>query len=264
MHLVERAMQVVANEERILAAWLVGSLATNNADASSDVDLHCLITDDSARWFRDNWPQLATQIAGPLVLADALPGVIGGLALTESWLHLDLIMHPRSDLDPRTIRGMAPLFDRTGDLLPAAPVPVEPWGEPFFPQWEVRVFLYHLGNLPIGLERGELIHTHGAIFTWRDLLVQLMLAENGVRDRGGPKRLNPFLRPEQRRFLESIPAAAVHVPEILDALRVIAGEFIRRGTALAARTAAVWPQSLQDAAEANIARHLGTAFVLDS
>lgn len=259
---VERARRVVAADERIMAAWVVGSLATGEADAYSDVDLQCLIVDESADWYRQHWRELVTKIVGSLVLAESLPGLIGGYTMTPDWLHVDLVLHRQSDLDPKRLTGIMPLYDRTGDLLPTHTVPVTRRGEPYFPDHDVKLFLYYLGNLPVGMGRGELVHLHGGTVTWREVLIQVMLAENGIRDRGGKKRLNPFVTRDQREFLESIPAAGPQAPEILRTLHVISAEIIRRGKRLAAATGAAWPQSLEDAAKANIRRHLGDVFVL--
>lgn len=258
--LIERARRVAADEDRILAAWLVGSFATGQADAYSDVDLHCLINDESADWFREHWADTAVAIAGPLVLARSIPGTIGGFCLTPDWLHLDLIMHPRSELDPHTVAGLDPLYDSSGDLLPKQTQPRTIVEEPYFPDRAITLCLYYLGNLPVGVGRGELVHMHGGIFTWRDLLIDVMLAENGIRNRGGNKRLNPYLNDEQRHTLEAIPIAGMDMDQILATLQVITHEILRRGKALAHHTATPWPQDLEDAAIANVERHLGRDF----
>jgi hypothetical protein len=56
-----------------------------------------------------------------------------------------------------------------------------------------------------------------------------MLAEHGIRSRGGNKRLNPYLTDEQRHVLESIPIAGIDMNEILAYLRVITRQMLRRG-----------------------------------
>lgn len=259
-NLIERAKTVVADDDRILAAWLVGSYATGQADAYSDVDLHCLISDESADWFREHWADTARELVGPTVLAESLPGMIGGLCLTPDWLHLDLIMHPRSEFDPHNVAGLVPLYDSTGDLLPKHPKPRVVVDKPYFPDQTIKHLLYYLGNLTVGVGRDELIMLHGGIFTWRELLIEVMLAENGVRHRGGKKRLNPYLTDEQRRNLESLSIPGMDMDELLAGLHVLTSEILRRGKALARDTATPWPQDLEDAAMANIRRHLDLDF----
>jgi hypothetical protein len=80
---IGRVPEVLAADDRILAGWLVGSFATGRADAYSDIDLHCLITDVSADWFRENWARIASDLVSPLVLAQAIPGIIGGYVLSR-------------------------------------------------------------------------------------------------------------------------------------------------------------------------------------
>ncbi len=80
-------------DERILAVYLVGSYATGEADEFSDVDVHCVVTDESLSWFEVNWQEPMATIAGPIVYADSLPGLVGGLGITPDWLHVDLFFH---------------------------------------------------------------------------------------------------------------------------------------------------------------------------
>ena len=257
---IDRAPAILAADERILAAWLVGSFATGRADAYSDIDLHCLITDDSAGWFRQHWAETAVELVGPLVLAQDIPGVIGGYTITSEWLHLDLILHPRGQLDPSAVAGLRPLFDRTGNLLPNSPTPKEVFGEPYFPDREITQFLYFLGNLPVVIGRDERVLTHASVTGFREIMITVMLAERGIRDRGGAKRLNPFLTASQRETLESLPTAPMDYDEVIDALRDVTRAVRQRSKQLAVRTGAVWPQDLENAALRSIHRQLGIDF----
>jgi hypothetical protein len=38
-------------------------------------------------------------------------------------------------------------------------------GEPYFPGRTITLCLYYLGNLPVGVGRGELVFMHGSIVT---------------------------------------------------------------------------------------------------
>lgn len=193
---IARIAEILAADERILAGWLVGSLGTGRADRHSDIDLHCLITDDSAPWFAENWPRTAADLLGPLVLTQDIPGTIGGLAITPGWLHLDLILHKESEYDPRSVAGLRPLYDRTGAVLPDRPAPKEFFGEPYFPQRAMELFLYFVGNIPIPFGRDELVLAHNSVTHFRQILADLMLAERGVRDR---RRREAAERVPQRR-----------------------------------------------------------------
>lgn len=258
--MIDRAPGILAADERILAGWLVGSFATGRADAHSDVDLHCLITDESAEWFRRHWSRTAIALVGPLVLAQDIPAVIGGYTITPDWLHLDLVLHPRSHLDPKSVPGLLPLYDRTGELLPARATTREIFGEAYFPEREVTQFLYFVGNLPVLLARNEKVLLQDSVTGFRQILLNVMLAERGIRNRGGAKRLNPFLTAEQQATLLSMPAPSADDAELIDALRVITRTVRHRSRRLAERTGAPWPEDLEGAALRSVRRHTGVDF----
>ncbi|MBO0883704.1 MAG: hypothetical protein J2P17_25885 [Mycobacterium sp.] len=257
---IDRVPDVLVADDRILAAWLVDSFATGRADAYSDIDLHCLITDESAGSFRGCWRDTATALIRPLVLAQDIPGIIGGYTITPDWLHLDLILHPRSQLDPKAVPGLLPLYDRAGDMLPTKTTPKAIFGEPYFPERPMAQFLYFVGNLPVLIARGERMILHGSVTGFRDVLISLMLAERGIRDRGGAKRLDPFLTSEQRQTLESLPTVSLDDDQILEAIHVVTRVIRHRAKQLAARTDATWPQELEDAALRRIRSEIGVDF----
>lgn len=259
--LIERAAAVTRADDRILAAWLGGSFGNGTADAYSDVDLHCLVGDESVDWFREHWADLARQIS-PLVLATPIPGIIGGYTLTPQWLHLDLVIHPRSGFDPASAAGLRPLFDRTGDTLPPPAAPPRPGpGEPYFPAAAVDFYFYLLGNLAVVLGRGEIVLASNGAVMRRDVgLVPVMLAENGVHKTDGNKRLNVYLSGEQRSFLEGLPPVRAERESVIRFDRLVAVDLIRRGRALAERAGARWPAELEAATLGYLRRCLGVDF----
>lgn len=258
--IIDRIPQILEADRRILAGWLVGSFGTGRGDRHSDIDLHCLITNGSADWFRTHWSQTATDLMGPLVLTQDIPGTIGGLALTPDWLHLDLILHLQGEYDPRTVPGLRPLYDRIGDLLPTRPTPKEIFGKPFFPQRDIELFLYFIGNLPVLFGRDELVLAHNSVTGFRQILIGVMLAERGIRDPGGAKRVNAFLTTEQRHTLQSLPTATMEEAPVVAALHVITADIRRRGRRLAERTGATWPRELEQAALQSVRDRLGVDF----
>ena len=257
---VARARAVLPEDPRILAAYLVGSIASGEADEHSDVDIHLVITDDAAEAFRTAYADILEAVAGPLVLADPIPGLIGGLGITEDWFHVDLIAHPLAEYDPEQYEAVVPLFDRGGDLLPPARVPDTSDTSPYFPERAVNLFFYFIGNLVTVLGRDERVVGNMGVNAIRDQLIAVMRAERGVRRSGGVKRLNAFLSAEQRAFLESIPSAGSDPQEIIAANRFICAEFIRRGRALAERTGAAWPERLEAATLRHLRNHFGVDF----
>ncbi|WP_158645580.1 nucleotidyltransferase domain-containing protein [Stackebrandtia albiflava] len=253
---ITRGRDVLAADPRILAAFLIGSHAAGTADAYSDVDLHCVVADTDVETCLADAEALMTRIAGPLALADRLPGTTGAVAVAADWLRLDLFFHARSGYDPDRYDAVAPLFDHAGLLPPprTGDAPPEP---PWFPQRTVDMFFFFLGNLVAVLGRGETTLALDGLGLVRAQLVALMCAEQGVRRTGGAKRLSPFLTGEQRHVLDTVPGAGPEPAEIIAAHRHLAADFIPRGRALAAATGNPWPEALERATLAHLRRHLG-------
>jgi predicted nucleotidyltransferase len=254
---IERARTLLPEDERILAVYLIGSYGTGQADEFSDVDVHCVVTDESAVWFEQHWTEPLTTIAGPTVLADRLPGLIGGLGITPDWLHVDLLFHPLAAFDRLQYDGVKVLFDRDGTLFPDGDQPHESSvpGTPYWPDRAVNLFFYFLGNLVTVLGRDERVVANQGLGAVRDQFITLLLAERGVRRTGGAKRLNSLLSPEQRNCLEHIPPAGYDRAGLIAANQYLCREFIRRGTALAELTENPWPHGFVDATLSHLQRH---------
>ena len=248
--LLDRAVEVLEADERILAAWVAGSFASGRADPFSDVDVHCCVTDESMGAYQgDGWKDVLRRIT-PTVMATTFPhGSIGGYALTPTWTHIDVVFHRMSELQLEPRLAVRPLFDRTGTLLPPAPLPASPdEGAPYFPAAVVDLYFYFFGNLVTCVGRNEPLLVNNGVVTLRDVcLTPLFYAERGVRHRGGAKRVRPFLSEEQYRLLESIPPIDSTLDTCIEANLAIARIFIPRGRALAERTGATWPADLEAA-----------------
>jgi predicted nucleotidyltransferase len=260
---IEQARDVLPEDERVLAVYLIGSYGTGEADRFSDVDVHLVVTDESLPWFEENWDDVLRQVAGPTVFADRLPGLVGGLGITHDWLHVDLIVHPLESFDRFQYDGVRVLFDRDGTLFPDGDIPQKGGrpGDPYWPAGAVNLFFYFLGNLVTVLGRDERTVANQGVGVVRDRLIELMLAERGVRRTGGVKRLNVYLSDEQRAALEAIPSAGTKPADIIAANQYICREFIRRGTALAERTREPWPTEFVKATLLHLRNHFGFDFV---
>lgn len=117
--LVLRVIDVLADDDRVLAGYLIGGFAVGQGDAFSDVDLQFIIEDDAVEDLSASWTSLLELIASPAHV-QPFPGVIGGSVITPAWLHYDVVFNPRSSADVTKVEGM--VFDKAA-LLPAGPVP---------------------------------------------------------------------------------------------------------------------------------------------
>ncbi|MEU8227084.1 nucleotidyltransferase domain-containing protein [Kribbella sp. NPDC048915] len=259
---ITRASEILPADDRVLGVYLIGSYGAGTADRFSDVDVHLVVTDDSADWFEAHWDDVLRELAGPTVLADRLPGMIGGLGITPDWIHVDLIVHQLTTFDRFQYDGVRVLFDRDGTLFPEGDLPAQGGrpGEPYWPELSVNRFFYFLGNLVTVLGRDERVVAHQGIDVVLEQLIALMLAERGVRRTSGAKRLNALLSDEQRAALDAIPAAGTDPADIIAANQYICRQFITRGTALAERTGNAWPTTFVDATLKHLRNHFGTSF----
>jgi hypothetical protein len=247
--LIARAVDVLRTDDRVLAAWLVGSFATGGADPWSDIDLHILVTDAAADDLKDSWRDLLHRMTPTVMAQPFYPGSDGGYAITPEWVHIDLAFHRESVLDPKTVEGMSPLLDKRGDRLPDGPTPRAPFvSEPYFPADTVDFFFYMFGNLVVVVGRNEPAWAMNGVITLRDYgLVPLMFAERGVRKQGGNKRQNPFLSQEQQQVLLDLPPVGPTIDSVIDAEVAIARDFIPRGRSLARTVGASWPEAFEHA-----------------
>ncbi len=259
------AHEVLAADERILAAWVAGSFAAGWEDPFSDVEVHGCVEDDVADELAgEGWKELLARIA-PTVLAVSFPPPgVGGYALTPEWVHLDLAFERRSQFDADVLETFEPLFDRTGTLLPAEGRRAEVTeGEPYFPHETVDWFFHMLGNLVTVVGRNEPVLGSLGTMTLRDTcLVPLLYAERGTRRSGGVKRLRPFLSDEQHDLLEDLPPFTPTIDGVIDGSLAIARIFVPRARALAERTGAAWPLELEAATIAHIERGLGIVLAI--
>jgi hypothetical protein len=264
--LIDRATTVLSADSRILAGWLVGGFAVGDSDAFSDVDLQCSVEDGAMSDLSSSWPELVAKIV-PTVWISPFPRSVGGVCITPDWQHLDIVFHARSGLDPGTVVGMVPLFDRAGVLPPGPVRRPDRRGAPFFPAPAVDMFLYMLGNMVSVVGRNEVVPGTNGVIMVRDIaLVGLLLAEQGLattRDHspGNPfpftKRLRRYLTAEQNSLLESLPPLTATLDSIIDSYVALARIFIPRARRLAKQTGATWPAEYEQATISYFERMLG-------
>ena len=257
--LIDVATAAAAGDTRIVAAWLVGSLAADYADEFSDIDFHIAVADDAYSDFAGGgWVEFIASFT-PIVSARPFGSAGGGYAITADWMHLDVAVHPASNLGLSDGAGFKPLCDRSGQLLPPAPVlgHIER-GEPYYPAGVVQWFFYMLGNLGVVVGRNEpVLGMNGAVMLCYTCLVPLMHAEQGVVRTGGNKRMRPFLTDEQHAVLEGLPPIEATLSSVIDSYAATSEIFVERGQALADRTGGEWPQSFHDATRSHLERSIG-------
>ena len=272
---IAKAREVLAADDRILAAYLVGGFAVGMGDAFSDVDLQVLVAEEAADDLAETWPDLIHRITptvriqpfGLLRPGTARPGPTGGLCITPDWLHVDVVFHPAGQVDAHGVEGMAPLLDKA-ELLPSAPTPrPDRRVDPFFPEAAVSMFLYMLGNVVAAIGRNEPIPASNGVVMMRDIgLVGLFLAEQGLATTrehafGNPfpftKRLRRYLTDEQHAVLESLPPLSPSIDSAIDGYVALAEAFLPRARRLAEATGVPWPRDYERATVSYFERSIG-------
>jgi predicted nucleotidyltransferase len=231
-----------ADDGRIRTVWLEGSLAEGSADDWSDIDLHIAVREPEG-FGAIEW--LDSQVH--LVLSDAIPGLTGAfICLTSDWIHIDVNVHASvSDRSPDGTHRV--LLDRDG-FMEDSPNDQRRPGQPFFPTQDVQIFLYFLGKTVASVHRGDLIALSRATAMMRDrLLVNLLLAENGVPNESVSKRIGQHLSDEQTYCLQGIPAFGLSEISLREAQQSIAAVYLGRARKLAEKCAATWPLELEQA-----------------
>jgi hypothetical protein len=266
--LIERAKTVAAEDDRILAVYLVGGFAVGTADAWSDVDLQVTVRDDAVEDVAATWKDVANAIA-PTAYIKPFAFSTGGVCITAEWLHFDVVFNPQSAVDPKTVEGMVPLLDKA-DILPTEPIPrPDRQGAPFFPLAAVEHFLYMLGNMVSVIGRDEVIPASNGVIMVRDIaLVSLLLAERGwssTREHqfGNPfpftKRLRSYLTDEQNQLLVSLPPLEATIDSVIEGYIALARIFLPRARRLAELTGAEWPDAYVRASVRFFERSLGVS-----
>jgi predicted nucleotidyltransferase len=233
---VEQATAKLRADERIVAAWLGGSMAAGTADAYSDVDLRIAVADDAFDAFVADWPSLPDRLA-PTVMRRRIgtPESPIVIAITPEWLRFDVAI-ARAAAPARA--GDRPLFDRRATSPTEAPT-ARPEPASRLPGL-VEEFLRVLGLLRVVHGRGELVlMAHGAgMLRWS--LVELFLIENGAQ-RGGMLHLNPYLTAGQRTLLDALPTTPLELNVAL------AREFLPRARGLMGRLGQPYPAEFERA-----------------
>jgi len=252
---LDRVVEVLSAEPRILAAFLLGSHARGTADRHSDVDVWLVVAPEDKDAFVADWPKLSGEVA-PSVLRQRVFGSTF-LHITPDWQRWDVSIGVPDDVVRRTRSTVKPLFDRaalTDRLLPPGG-PLAP--DPAKISALTTEFLRVMGLLPVVLDRGEHVVGVAGVGLLRGLITQLFLEDVAVEDRGGALHLNALLPGERLRLLEELSSVEATHAGVLEGHLGCAGVFLPAARDLADRSGAEWPTELEEALRRRLKTELG-------
>lgn len=254
--LLEGIVAALSADERCLAAWLGGSLARDEGDSFSDVDVGVAIDDAHVPAFLADLESLVDRMISTVFKRSTRLGDISVLtAITPDWQRFDISTEPLSRISRPLAYPRVILFDRGGiqnrfgPLTPAASVPPERLG------WLVEEFWRVLGLFVVVAGRSEYLVAVDGVMLLRRYLIDLMLLENGAR-RGGVLHLNAFLTSDQRRVLEDLPPLSPTPESVTASNLACARAFRPLARRLTAQQGVSYPEQFEEACLAHLERRL--------
>jgi hypothetical protein len=213
---------------------------------------------DDIEGFCTDWPTISDEIV-PTVLCRQIGDKPIFSQVTANWLRFDVSVGTPASVSDRTTSTVKALYDPSGlsaGLSEPRP-PLQP--DPGRIESITQEFLRVLGLLPVVVGRGEYALGQSGAGLLREMLIQLMLEDVAVEDRGGALYLNRLLPPDRRQTLVDLPAMAATRESVLTANVACAAAFLPLSHELHQRCGLDWPQELEDAAR----RHLATTVAVD-
>ncbi|MFI5692225.1 nucleotidyltransferase domain-containing protein [Kribbella sp. NPDC051586] len=255
--LIGRARQVLSQDDRVLGVWLVGSHGRGTEDQFSDVDLWVVVSADDVEGFCDDWPKIADEIA-PTVFQRAIGRRIFN-QITPDWLRFDVTVGTPDAIGNRSRSTAKPLYDPNGLSagLGEQGAPKQP--DPERVEAITREFLRVLGLLPVVVGREEFVVGESGAGLLRQMLVDLMLEDVAVEDRGGALHLNLLLPVERQQILIDLPPLQATRESVITAHVAYATAFLPLARTLHTTCGRPWPEALETAAR----RHLFTTLSID-
>jgi hypothetical protein len=251
--MIERLRDVLAEDERIVSAWLSGSLGRGAGDAWSDVDVTCVVEEDDIAPCVAEYGGRRNPV-GPTANQTVVHGRVAA-NISADWMRYDLLF-----LTPQEFRQQDPV--RLTPLVRGAKPPTGVTRENVMDGARIAAtateFIRIIGLCPVAVGRREWISGVEGVALLRKMTIDLMIEANGLgHERGGVKRLNPFLTPEQRTALETSLAVEANRESLLGTTMALARLFFPLARRLVAERGGDWPQAFEDATWAWLQRELG-------
>ena len=255
----ERISKALSGLPSVRALWLGGSLARDQADRFSDIDLVALIADATLGEAISN---IETLLASEFVFVlvrnrgDEQHRLLN--FVTDEWKRFDLNVFTADAIGRSELRGLRKLFDKDGRDLRVG------HGEP--PKREVTAeqvyfvvseFIRVLGLLPVVMHRRDFVGAVSGSGLLREHLVTLLQYEQTGQTRTGALNDTKSLTPAAASAILGLPALWAEESAIVDFNRSCLDIFIQYGPRISEQYHVEWPVGLLEAVRSRLARDLG-------
>ncbi|HEY3796852.1 MAG TPA: hypothetical protein VGL58_00735 [Caulobacteraceae bacterium] len=256
--LLARLQAALTADARVDATWLAGSFGRGEGDIWSDIDAIAIVDAEDRAACLVEYTGSRNPVGETVLLRALFDRIAHGVR--PDWERYDILFLTQQEFRRYDRAALKPL---TPESLAAPPMPPAPTPA-YQPSADhlaglAQEFLRILGLAPAAFGREEWLSAQEGAGLMRNLLIEMMFEANGIgrAQRGGVKRLNPYLTPEQRAAVEAIPAPAASREALIAASEALARLFLPLAKATLADGSAPWPQPLEDATRTHLARTCG-------
>ena len=255
----EQISTALSGQPSVRALWLSGSLARNQADRFSDIDLVALIADASLDEAASNIEALlSSQFTVVLFRNHGAEHHRLLNFVTDDWKRFDLSIFSNDALRRSKLRGLRTLFDKDGLDLPVGhgePAKTEATADEV--NFVLSEFIRVLGLLPVVMHRADFVGAVSGSGLLREHLITLLQYEQTGRTRTGALNRTDSLSAVATSALRGLPALCAERSSILEFNRSCWGIFTQFGPKISRQFHIEWPGQLVDGVRARLARDLG-------
>ncbi len=256
--LTAQITKVLSVQERVVAAFLGGSFGRGEADDYSDVDVYVVVA------AAQDIPIVVAELAGiagkvsPVLFSQLLPNARTINSITMEWLRFDFTVLSQGELVFFAQDQLKPLFDRP-DVFKTLRA-ISEYGRNLSPEALVDIvneFIRVVGLSVVVNGRDDPIVAQTGTNLLRDMLIRIMVFENGAQPQRGVLSLKRILTPHQFAALKSLPPQDATWASVFARTKAIAEQFLPRARALATELGSTWPEEFERVTLAHVDKKLG-------
>ncbi len=254
--LIDALTRAAAQDERVEALLLIGSLGAGQGDVWSDVDTVLVTTPESHADVVASAREWVAAIAPPALWRQLFPPHPLFHAVLPGWLRLDVTITVPGHI-PTVRAASRPLYDPSGlhDRLEAQRPARKP--DPGKIEQTIEEFLRVMGLAPVALGRGDLLCAARGWDLLRGLFLDLLVEAQAPPLPPGALATTRLLPGADVDLLLSLPIPNYNRDSIIVSQTAIAEAFLTRARSLAVAIGVIWPAPLEAEMRARLRLELG-------